>query len=282
MTDGQILAEVAKIGKGKKESKRSKSHASPGPAPVETKEQKKSGPKSLDQSLKDLAALHKNFKERSTVLLEELMPSKILGLTEHMRSFPRFEHSVLLPGDWRHSGSSGGLSRQASGVGSSSSSSGGLGLSLLESALRPNALVDDMLSGIRGEMNDMTETMGLLRMFVSLNLPSIDEVDDVVVETKLATARLLVKTEVAGSDALDRFLKYHTARARLVSKMLRFPEVADFSQSIRHIDEEMFTHLKVAGSDIRSQYLLVRDQILKNMQAVEEQEADLEADLSLF
>jgi hypothetical protein len=233
MTDDEILREVANLGAEKKqkpsaEKKESKSQ----------RKEKKTG--SLSETLKAVADLHKAFKTKSDQILTELMPNKITGLTAMMNS-PKPYQPASLP-------------------------------NLLEgkSAARTiptNSAVDDILLHIRTELQDMTDTMGTLKMFIQMNMPSVEESDDPRLDRSIETAAILVKTEEAGVSTLDKFSTYHVSRGKLVSKMLQFPEVEDYVQSIRQVDEEMWTHLRLCTTDIRTKYLLVRDSMLKNLEA---------------
>src|SRR5690349_10620132 len=75
-----------------------------------------------------------------------------------------------------------------------------------------NAGVDDVLLCIRQELRDMTQTMGDLKMFVHMNLPSIEQLDNVGTMPQVEALALLTGTEAAGYNMLDRFSNYHTSR----------------------------------------------------------------------
>jgi hypothetical protein len=67
---------------------------------------------------------------------------------------------------------------------------------------------------------------------------------------------------------LDYISRYYITRAKLVSKVAKYPFVDDYRRSVKEIDDKQFLNMKVSLNEIRNQYLLILDVVSKNYEKI--------------
>jgi len=254
---------------------------------------KKNEKKSMRQMLAALDKLEKDMLERAEKLMDETLPFKAVSLERLNESFPSLIHSVTRSSPMKQESKlSSPLSTPTKSLSSSSSSSSASSPGLSSSSARvlaafsgapaPNLSVQAVLPSIRSELREMVDVMKSLKLFVQLNMPALAD-DDANQEMQEEAIGMLAKCEDEGFGMLTTFNSYNLARGKLVAKTLRFPDVEDYWEGIRQVDEEMFVKMKLATGDLRNQYLLIRDALTKNEQVLQSRDSESDAlDESMF
>jgi proteasome activator subunit 3 (PA28 gamma) len=62
--------------------------------------------------------------------------------------------------------------------------------------------------------------------------------------------------------------KYFVTRAKLVSKVLKYPNIQDYRQSVVEVDEKEFINLRMCCMDLRNNYAILHDMIMKNLEKI--------------
>ncbi len=65
---------------------------------------------------------------------------------------------------------------------------------------------------------------------------------------------------------LENATKYFITRAKLAAKTLKYPFVEDYLQSIHELDEKEFFNLRLCVLDLRNNYAILQDMIVKNIE----------------
>ncbi|CAM9683840.1 unnamed protein product [Heterosigma akashiwo] len=62
--------------------------------------------------------------------------------------------------------------------------------------------------------------------------------------------------------------KYFQTRAKLVTKILRHPNIMDFRQAVLECDEMEYVNLKITALDLRNNYIIMYDLLHKNLERI--------------
>ncbi|KAF3845770.1 hypothetical protein F7725_002848 [Dissostichus mawsoni] len=82
------------------------------------------------------------------------------------------------------------------------------------------------------------------------------------------TVAELRTVESEAASYLDQISRYYITRAKLVSKIVKYPHVEDYRRTISEIDEKEYISLKIIVSELRNQYVILHDMILKNIEKI--------------
>uniref|UniRef100_A0A8C8J1V6 Proteasome activator complex subunit 1 n=1 Tax=Oncorhynchus tshawytscha TaxID=74940 RepID=A0A8C8J1V6_ONCTS len=82
------------------------------------------------------------------------------------------------------------------------------------------------------------------------------------------TVAELRTVEGEAASYLDQISGYYITRAKLVSKIAKYPHVEDYRRTVTEIDEKKYISLKVIVSELRNQYVTLYDMILKNIDKI--------------
>uniref|UniRef100_A0A8D2DUX4 Proteasome activator PA28 C-terminal domain-containing protein n=1 Tax=Sciurus vulgaris TaxID=55149 RepID=A0A8D2DUX4_SCIVU len=64
--------------------------------------------------------------------------------------------------------------------------------------------------------------------------------------------------------------KYYITRAKLVSKIAKYPHVEDYRCTMTEIDEKEYISLHLIIAELRNQYVTLHDMILKNIEKIKQ------------
>uniref|UniRef100_A0A8C4TJI9 Proteasome activator subunit 3 n=1 Tax=Erpetoichthys calabaricus TaxID=27687 RepID=A0A8C4TJI9_ERPCA len=82
------------------------------------------------------------------------------------------------------------------------------------------------------------------------------------------TVAELRAVEGEAASYLYQISKYFITRAKLVSKIAKYPHVEDYHRTVTEIDEKEYISLKIIVSELRNQYVTLHDMILKNIEKI--------------
>ncbi|KAH0626988.1 hypothetical protein JD844_002336 [Phrynosoma platyrhinos] len=91
------------------------------------------------------------------------------------------------------------------------------------------------------------------------------ELDAFLKEETVAELRT-VESEAA--SYLDQISRYYITRAKLVSKIAKYPHVEDYRRTVTEMDEKEYISLRLIISELRNQYVTLHDMILKNIEKI--------------
>ncbi|TNN34089.1 Proteasome activator complex subunit 3 [Liparis tanakae] len=111
-------------------------------------------------------------------------------------------------------------------------------------------------------------TKAPVKMWVQLLIPRIEDGNNFGVSIQEETVAELRTVESEAASYLDQISRYYITRAKLVSKIVKYPHVEDYRRTITEIDEKEYISLKIIVSELRNQYVILHDMILKNIEKI--------------
>merc|ERR1711924_113584 len=131
-----------------------------------------------------------------------------------------------------------------------------------------NAELVERLTALKAEMLEMIEHFGIIRLWILLNIPRIEDGNNFGVSIQEETVNDLQSKEDLVHQGLEAISKYYLMRGKLVSKVCKYPHLGDYRQSIIELDEKEYFNYKLALIDLRNSYFLGYDLIMKNLEKI--------------
>lgn len=128
-----------------------------------------------------------------------------------------------------------------------------------------NVLVTQLIDIVKPEIRELIDSANKIKMWIAYMIPRIEDGNNFGVsiqEDTLAEARQ-VESEVA--TYLDQISRYFMTRAKIISKIAKYPHVEDYRRTVRELDEKEFVSLRLVICELRNQYATLHDLITKNL-----------------
>nr|XP_040045730.1 proteasome activator complex subunit 3-like isoform X2 [Gasterosteus aculeatus aculeatus] len=141
-------------------------------------------------------------------------------------------------------------------------------LTVPEGMLKCNTKLVDLIERVKPEIRTLIEKCNTVKMWVQLLIPRIEDGNNFGVSIQEETVAELRTVESEAASYLDQISRYYITRAKLVSKIVKYPHVEDYRRTITEIDEKEYISLKIIVSELRNQYVILHDMILKNIEKI--------------
>lgn len=127
-----------------------------------------------------------------------------------------------------------------------------------------NQRIVELVDKIRPELVESVERLNTVKMWVQLNVPKMGAGDNFGVDVQEAIIQELARAEETGFSVLENLTKYFVMRAKLVSRLIKYPTLDDLRQSVVELDGKEFQNLRLSCLDIRNNFLVLNDMVNKN------------------
>ncbi|KAK1939506.1 putative subunit of proteaseome activator complex [Babesia divergens] len=124
------------------------------------------------------------------------------------------------------------------------------------------------LESIKREAAELIEIIGNIKLWIQLNVPRIEDGNNFGVGIQEEVILELTRVEDTAFNLHDTIVKYYMARAKLCTKVIKYPNVCDYSEAIRELDEKEWIHIKITNVDMRNNYSMIYDLLCKNWEKV--------------
>jgi hypothetical protein len=128
-----------------------------------------------------------------------------------------------------------------------------------------NKSLCDLEEILQKEILEMSEMINSLGIWVKLNRPRIADGNNFGVEVQEEITEILENAESSGYQILDSFTQYHHTRAEFVTKVLKFPGVADYKKALKELDEKTYIKTSLLACELRNDYITLYDLLAKNL-----------------
>jgi len=128
-----------------------------------------------------------------------------------------------------------------------------------------NKALCDLEEILQKEILEMSELISSLNIWVKLNVPRIADGNNFGVEVQQEITEILESAESSGYQILDSFTQYHDTRADFVTKVLKYPGIADYRRALRELDEKSYIKTSLLACELRNDYITLYDLLAKNL-----------------
>ncbi|KAK2503014.1 hypothetical protein MC885_011324 [Smutsia gigantea] len=134
--------------------------------------------------------------------------------------------------------------------------------------LRSNQHLVELIERVKPEVELLRERCNTVRMWVQLLIPKVEDGNNFGVSIQEDTVDQLWAVESSAASYLRRFSTYYNTRAKLVSKIVKYPQVEDYRRTVAEVDENEYLSVCQTLRHVRNQYATLHDVILKNIKKI--------------
>jgi len=135
-----------------------------------------------------------------------------------------------------------------------------------DKAVPSNETITKFLGEIKKEVLELVEMINIVKIWIQLLVPKIEDGNNFGVGIQEEIISELGRAEESGYSNLEAIANYYLRRAKLISKILKYPNIEDYKQAIVELDLKEFINLRLCILDLRNLYLTLYDMIWKNQQ----------------
>jgi len=240
-------------------------------------------PAAMEAAALSLGGIRTTFFDSSKRYLEKDIPAKILELNGLLKDNPllnvkdlekEFDCTIAVPDDQLESPFPSKSSRKKRKFDDSSSDKDGKDgkdekpLPKSRVSVSSNQMNVHLMDLLRIELMEAIDKVGVLKLWIQLNIPRIEDGNNFGVSVQEDTVGELGRAEDSFFSALEAMTKYFIRRGKLVSKVLKYPGVEDYRQSVKDLDLKQYSTLRLCYLDVRNTYALLHDLIVKNYEKI--------------
>lgn len=126
----------------------------------------------------------------------------------------------------------------------------------------------DRISHIKQEATEMMDIVSNIKLWIQLNIPKIEDGNNFGVAIQEDVIHELNRVEEAAFTLRDNTSKFYLQRAKLLTKILKYPKVEDYRRALKELDEKQWFQMKVNDLDTRNNYIIIYDMLYKNWNKV--------------
>ncbi|CAG9480352.1 subunit of proteaseome activator complex, putative [Plasmodium vivax] len=124
------------------------------------------------------------------------------------------------------------------------------------------------LEKIKAYSSELIEIIGNIKLWIQLNVPRIEDGNNFGVGIQEEAIQELARVEESAFNLYDAIVKYYMDRAKLSTKVIKYPNVYDYQEAVRELDEKEWVHIKITIIDMRNNYIMLYDLLCKNWEKV--------------
>ncbi|SBT70853.1 subunit of proteaseome activator complex, putative [Plasmodium malariae] len=124
------------------------------------------------------------------------------------------------------------------------------------------------LEKIKSYASELIEIIGNIKLWIQLNVPRIEDGNNFGVGIQEEAIQELARVEESAFNLYDAIVKYYMERAKLSTKVIKYPNIYDYQEAIRELDEKEWIHIKITIIDMRNNYIMLYDLLFKNWEKV--------------
>jgi len=131
-----------------------------------------------------------------------------------------------------------------------------------------NAKLLRLIDVMKPEIKDVIEACESIKMWISLLIPRIEDGNNFGVSIQEEVLNEVHRIQTESMNYLDAISRYFITRAKIISKVAKYPYVDDYNRAVREVDEKEYLNIQFSINEIRSHYMLILDVVSKNYEKI--------------
>lgn len=127
-----------------------------------------------------------------------------------------------------------------------------------------NRSLSDLIHIVKPHIRQLVEDANLLKMWISYLIPKIEDGNNFGVSIQGKTLEEIQHVESKSEEFLEQISDYFMTRAKIVSKVAKYPHIDDYRRAVRELDEKEYLTLWLTMCEVRNRYCVLHDLVLKN------------------
>uniref|UniRef100_T1DET4 Putative proteasome subunit n=1 Tax=Psorophora albipes TaxID=869069 RepID=T1DET4_9DIPT len=129
-----------------------------------------------------------------------------------------------------------------------------------------NTPICELIKVVKPVIRALVEDSNLLKMWISFMIPKIEDGNNFGVSIQEDTLAEIQSVETEAAAFFDQISRYFVSRAKVVSKVAKYPHIDDYRRAVQELDEKEFLSLWLVLSEVRNRYCSLHDIVIKNME----------------
>ncbi|XP_045498387.1 proteasome activator complex subunit 3 isoform X1 [Colias croceus] len=126
----------------------------------------------------------------------------------------------------------------------------------------------DLIHLVKPHIRELIEDSNLLKMWISFMIPKIEDGNNFGVSIQEDTLAEVQSVESEAAAFFDQISRYFISRAKIVSKVAKYPHIDDYRRAVRELDEKEYISLWLVMCEIRNRYCSLHDIVIKNLEKI--------------
>ncbi|XP_037937464.1 proteasome activator complex subunit 3 [Teleopsis dalmanni] len=124
----------------------------------------------------------------------------------------------------------------------------------------------DMIRIVKPIIRKLVEDSNLLKMWISFMIPKIEDGNNFGVSVQEDTLAEIQAVESEAAAFFDQISRYFLSRAKVVSKVAKYPHIDDYRRAVVELDEKEYLSLWLVVCEVRNRYSSLHDIVIKNLE----------------
>lgn len=137
-----------------------------------------------------------------------------------------------------------------------------------------NPVITEAYNIVKPFLLQLGEDAQLLRMWVVLNIPKIEDGNNFGVSVQEEVMVDASRTETDVTSMLDFYCDYLIYRGKINTKRIKWPGIKAYSDALIELDEMTYIRIRMTLQDIRNNYARLYDLYMKNISKIRNPRAD--------
>lgn len=129
-----------------------------------------------------------------------------------------------------------------------------------------NKAICDLITIVKPVIRKLVEDSNLLKMWISFMIPKIEDGNNFGVSIQEDTLAEIQSVESEAAAFFDQISRYFISRAKVVSKVAKYPHIDDYRRAVQELDEKEFLSLWLMMCEVRNRYSSLHDIVIKNLE----------------
>ncbi|KAK7602192.1 hypothetical protein V9T40_009633 [Parthenolecanium corni] len=129
-----------------------------------------------------------------------------------------------------------------------------------------NKKLSKLINVIKPTIKQLVEDSNILKMWISFMIPKIEDGNNFGVSIQEDTLAEIQTVETEAAAFFDQISRYYVTRAKLVSKVAKYPHIEDYRKAVEELDEKQYLGLWLVLHEIRNHYSTLHDLVTKNLE----------------
>ncbi|KAL1462911.1 hypothetical protein WDU94_014713 [Cyamophila willieti] len=125
-----------------------------------------------------------------------------------------------------------------------------------------------MISVVKPHIKQLVEHSNVLKMWITFMIPKIEDGNNFGVSIQEDILAEIQSVESEAAAFYDQMSRYFVSRAKVISKVAKYPHIADYRQAVKELDEKEYLSLWLVLCEIRNRYCTLHDIVTKNLEKI--------------
>lgn len=135
-------------------------------------------------------------------------------------------------------------------------------------SVKCNEKLAELMDEVRPLLREAVEDVNKVKVWIQFLIPKIEDGNNfgVSIQEECLNETRNVEGEVA--SFLDQMSRYFTSRARIVTKIAKYPCVDDYRRAMLDTDEKQFINIRLVLIEMRNHFATLHDMLCKNLEKI--------------